>query len=788
MIFFDQFRRRARLTDQHRMYRSFIASCLLGAVLAWPSTAAAQGTASNCNLESFDKIDLVQDSSGRVVRREARGSLERPVEARCGEVLLIAREIDHLLAENRLLVRGNVVFQQAGTRIVAARGEFDLEARTGFFESASGTLQLTDRQIDKTLFGSQEPEAVFTADRIEKIGPKTYRLTRAVFSACVQPTRRWEVTSSQLTFTVDKHAIMRNAVLRVKEVPMLYMPVFYYPIHEDGRATGFLMPSYGRSTFHGFSLSNAFFWAIGRSHDATLYHDWFTSSGQGFGADYRFVGGPNSRGDARFYMIREKAQFADDGTLLTGARRSYDMRGHITQNLPGGLKFQAQADYFTDVATQQLYQVDLSSFAQRSRGYRLDLGGSWGRLRAWAQADRNDVFYGTESAASVRYEPRTNISISEAPLFGTPFRFGATFDAMKAVRFEDLNKPETRIGIFRTDGKVTLSVPLRLGSALSLNARASMQRTDWDLSRDPVTGQFVKVPITRRIAETSVSIRGPNFVRVFNTPRSGFAERFKHVIEPYVTVQRTTAFDHFNQVVQFDSVDTMLGGLTRVTYGVTNSLLARIRQAEGAPAIREVLSVAVSQTYYTNKLAASYDQQYQSSFANLYSYTPPPSNYSPVRASVEFKPSNSLGSQFGLEYDTQFRAVRSYNASFNTSHPMFEVNSTWSKRQFIPGLRGYDNPLTADHFVTAGARVRKPAGGASIGYAATYDVLRERFLQQRFSGFYNGQCCGVSVDYAVTNLKHVGLRNDKRISISLTLAGIGSFTNPLGVFGNNGQR
>lgn len=770
------------------MYRSFLASCLLGAVLAWPATAAAQGS---CQFESYDTFLNVPEGGGssRIVRREFRGSVDRPIEARCsGDVLLIAKEIDHLVVEDRVVVRGNVVFQQSGTRIVAARGEFDLKARTGFFEAASGTLQLTDRQIDKTLFASQEPEAVFTADRIEKIGPKTYRLTRAVFSACVQPTRRWEITSSQLTFTVDKHAIMRNAVLRVKEVPLLYMPLFYYPIHENGRATGFLMPSYGRSTFQGFSLSNAFFWAIGRSHDATFYHDWFTSSGQGFGADYRFVGGPNSRGDARFHMIRQKAKLADDGTLISAARRSFDVRGNITQSLPGRLRFNAQADYFTDVATQQLYQVDLASFAQRSRGYRVDLGGNWGRIRTWVQADRNDVFYGTSTAASIRYQPRANISISEAPLLGTPFRFGASFDAMKAIRYDDLNAPASRLEIFRTDGKVTLSLPLRLGSALSLNTRASIQRTDWDLSRDPETGVFVKVPLSRRIAETSVNIRGPVFVRVFNTPGSGFAERLKHVIEPYVTVRRTTAFDRFSQVVQFDSVDTILGGLTRVTYGVTNSLLARIRQAEGAPAIREVLQVSVSQTYYTNKLAASYDQQYQSSYANLYSYQPPPSNLSPVRLTVELKPSTSLSGQFGLEYDTQFRAVRNYNASFNAGHPVFELNGNWSKRQFIPGLRSYDNPLNADHFVTLGGRVRKPSGGASIGYTTTYDVLRERTLQQRVSGFYNGQCCGVSVDYAVTNLKHIGLRNDKRISISLTLAGVGSFTNPLGVFGNNGQR
>ena len=56
-------------------------------------------------------------------------------------------------------------------------------------------------------------------------------------------------------------------------MPVFYLPVFYYPIHKEDRATGFLIPIYGSSTIRGQTLSNAFFWAINRSQDATLYHD-----------------------------------------------------------------------------------------------------------------------------------------------------------------------------------------------------------------------------------------------------------------------------------------------------------------------------------------------------------------------------------------------------------------------------------------------------------------------------------------------------------------------------------
>lgn len=744
----------------------------------------------NCEIGSFMSAEVRPDPARPAgsSRREIRGQDGVPIEVRCGDVQLIAQEIDYLMPEERLIARGQVVFQQTGTRIAAERGEFDIKTRTGFFENASGTLQLTDRQIDRSLFGTQEPEAFFSADRIEKSGPRTYKLTNAVFTACVQPSRRWELTSSRMTFTVDKYAILYNAVLQVKDVPLLYLPLFYYPIHEDGRATGFLMPSYGSSTFRGFSLSNAFFWAISRSADATVYHDWFAKTGHGFGADFRYVASPEARGDARVFVIREKARTAEDGTVTTPARQSFEVRGSLSQNLPGRIRLQARADYFSDATTQQLYQVDLAAFSRRSRYFGADASGNWGRIRVAAQAERNDVFYGTTTASSYRYQPKVNVSVSEAPLLRTKVTVGGSFDTMNVVRYDDVDRPETRSGVFRTDGNAIVRAPLSLGSALTLNGSVSVRRTTWNKSRDPKSGLFLETPLTRNLFELNGRIVGPVFTRIFDTPGNKFVERFKHVIEPSVNIRKRSAFTRFNEVVQFDSVDTIVGGVTQVTYGVTNRVLARVRQGDAPAVVREVMSVDVSQTYYTDALAASYDLQYQSSFAGLFAYFAPPSKFSPLRGSVSLKPTPALMGEFGLEYDTQVKAVRTYRASVNATHPAFDLNGSWSKRQVIPGLAGFDNPASADHFLSLSTRVKQPRGGASAGYSMTYDILRERILQQRISGFYNAQCCGVAFDYAVTNLSHLGLRDDKRFSFSFTLAGIGSFTNLLGVFGDNGRQ
>ncbi len=763
---------------------------LLVVALVWPATTSAQQiTVGGCTFV-FDSIASVADPKDekKVLRVEYRGLGGQPVEAKCPDAQVFAQEIDYSDAENRLDLRGQVVFQQAGARITAATGTFDLKTRNAVFEQASGTLLLTDRQLDRTLFGAMEPEAFFTADRIEKTGPRTYKLVNPTFTTCVQPSRRWQIKAGSMTLTIDRYAVMRNAVLQVKDVSVMYLPLFYYPIQEDDRATGFLMPGYGSSTYRGFTLSNAFFWAINRSSDLTVYHDWFTKSGHGVGADYRYVGAAGSAGNARVYAIDEQQLLSDDGaTVISPGRRSYEFRGNLTQALPAGIRLQGRANYFTDVTTQQLYQTDLSAFTNRSRSFGLDATGGWGRLRASAQAERNDVFYGSV-AASTRTQPRLNLSITEAPIGRTKVYVGGSFDTLSLVKYSDVEKPETRQGIFRTDGQLAIRAPYSLGSALTLTAGLNARRTDWNARQDPITKERIDEPISRQLLEVQVRAVGPVFSRIYNTEGSAWVERVKHVIEPSLTVMRRSAFDAFEEVIPFDpSVDLIVGG-TSLTYGVTNRILARVRQADGAPAVvRDLLSLDIQQTYNSNQKATAYDQQIFGGLGDQSSQLPPESNFTPVRLTLNATPSATISGQFGLEYDTTFKAVRSFRASANVTQPRFDFTGSWTKQQVIPGLPGYSASY-APHSISFSGRVRQEGGRASLSYSTILDIFNDRMLQHHFGAFYNAQCCGISVDYLWRNLSHYGLRNDKRFSVSISLAGIGSFVNPLGVFGNNGRQ
>ena len=141
-------------------------------------------------------------------------------------------------------------------------------------------------------------------------------------------------------------------------MPLFYVPAMYFPINKEDRSTGFLMPVYGTSTIRGSSFSNAFFWAINRSQDLTLMHDWFTKTGQGYGGEYRYVASAGSNGEFRMYRLNEReTTFQQSGQDITQpARQSFEIRTNVVQALPGGFRARGSVDYFSDVTVQQQYQ------------------------------------------------------------------------------------------------------------------------------------------------------------------------------------------------------------------------------------------------------------------------------------------------------------------------------------------------------------------------------------------------------------------------------------------------
>jgi hypothetical protein len=696
--------------------------------------------------------------------------------------------VDFYIDESRLVATGNVVFSSGGGRIAAERVEFNTEEMTGVFYEADGSTEIVE-DVEPSMFGTTEPEMRFWGEIIEKTGPRSYRLTRGGFTSCVQPTPRWQVSASSVTINLDEYAILRNSVLSVKGVPLFYLPVMFYPIQEDDRATGILMPTYGASTIRGQSISNALFMAFNRSHDATVFHDFFSSTGQGMGAEYRYVAGPGSQGNAETYLLNERELVVPDlfgvGTETTlPARRSYNLRGNATHRFSDAIRARGQIDYFSDVTVHQTYQTDIYQASNSSRTLGGNLTGSWGAYTLSGTADFNETFFGADDSSQYGAGPRVGFDQSERALGSSPVYFAFSSEYANLLRTTRFGSQEIDSGLNRFDVNPTVRVPLTRWPFLTLNSSVGWQQTYWTESIDEMTQEQVENSISRSFLDMQTQVTGPVFVKVWDTPNSGYSERMKHVIEPWFNLRRVTAIENFDQIVQLEGTDSIVGQVTQFSYGLNNRLYARRSEGDGPSVAQEILTVGIEQTYYTDANAAQFDRNFQTSFQGGDN----PTNFSPVSLVVRAGPTSELSGTLRAEYDAQFGAIRQISADAGIEVGGW-LNQTagWSQRRFIDGLSGFDDPRFLDHYLNSFTNLRTKGNRMGGVYQFNYDIQRGRHLQQRVVWYYNAQCCGLSVEYQSFNLEGLGARvrvdRDRRFNLSFTLAGLGTFSNMLGAFG-----
>lgn len=118
----------------------------------------------------------------------------------------------------------------------------------------------------------------------------TSTFTDPTWSTCPRDTQTWSLKASSLT--VDRNiarATARHATLRIKGVPIFYIPYFTFPT-DDQRASGFLTPSAHLDEGSGLVVNIPYYWNIAPNQDATFALRPMTKRGVMLGAEYRYLG------------------------------------------------------------------------------------------------------------------------------------------------------------------------------------------------------------------------------------------------------------------------------------------------------------------------------------------------------------------------------------------------------------------------------------------------------------------------------------------------------------------
>ena len=288
--------------------------------------------------------------------------------------------------------------------------------------------------------------------------------TKPVATACRGDCPFWHFTWRDATVDPGKNVSGHGIAFRFRNVPVLYLPRFSMPTESKERSSGFLIPSIARSTTKGFSIRQAFFWAMGRSYDTTFIGEYYTKRGPAGTIDFRGVPNPNS-------SIEVSTLFAVDREQQGG----YRTRIRMFSDLGGNWRGVANADITSSFEFRQVYEDGfnvISSPIEQSTAFltRNRPGSSINFLY-----NRTAVFYPNEPSTTLRKFPAVDVQLPTKDIGGpipVYFSMEGSVTGM-ARRDSEINTP----ALMRVDIHPTIEIPVLRSSLLTWSHEVGVRET-----------------------------------------------------------------------------------------------------------------------------------------------------------------------------------------------------------------------------------------------------------------------------------------------------------------------
>jgi LPS-assembly protein len=647
---------------------------------------------------------------------------------------------------HRLVAEGNVVFIRGEERLAGDRLEMD-DTGHGFLTNAVGFV---------------EPGVFIEGSRIERIDDKTYKVKGGHFTSCSQPSPRWGMQASSAVIEVDDKVKMANALFKLKGVPIFYLPYMIYPISHDGRATGFLFPHFGYSSYRGFNTGTGFFWVMGRSADQTFYMDYWSKLGYGYGHELRYVEDGPSHGTFRTYVFDVKGASSLD----------YDIDWNALQVLPGSVKAAVNVRQYSDLLFQQRYQDDFNAATTRTQRWSGSLEKDLKLAVLSAYADTTSTYFGTDYTHVNGRLPGLSLRRFPRQIGWGKVVVGLDAAAERLQYGDSTNEDYWS----RFDVAPYVSRPFSL-SFLDFTPSVRYRYTHYGSSYQENEDGINVIdgpPLDRRFFEAQVEMRGPTFAKVWDTPGFGYSPRLKHTIGPEITWTYRTRVDDFYSIPKFDGNDYFLG-TDQISYALVQRFFAKRRGPSGRLQAYEFLTWRLQQTYYAQISDGqnNFDPNYSSS-----AFGPgfKPEHLSPLSSRLRLRPTPAFSVDYQVEYDVNYEQFRRNSVYSTLSLPRASLQVGWSR-----SLRLSENPderTVGAHTLRGSTVLELVPKRLSLEGSADYDVKNDILYQLRAQLRYSVQCCGFTLEHIRFNYNG---RDERQWRFNLNLANIGSMGNFLGV-------
>ena len=172
-------------------------------------------------------------------------------------------------------LQGNVQFREPGMLLLGSNAEIDIDSKEVTINNATYVLhEAAVRGSAKTL--------IRTNDGVITINDATY-------STCEPGDSTWQMATTEIAIDQQSgFATVKNARLRVKDIPVFYFPWIKFPIN-DQRSSGLLFPTINSSTDNGFDYAQPIYWNLAPDYDATITPRLMQERGVGIEVELRHL-------------------------------------------------------------------------------------------------------------------------------------------------------------------------------------------------------------------------------------------------------------------------------------------------------------------------------------------------------------------------------------------------------------------------------------------------------------------------------------------------------------------
>ena len=767
------------------------------------SQGAVQGTPTDQLAVESAKQSASGPDNARVFLYEGN------VDARIGTYRLQADKVTVYEAQNRIVAEGSVVFDQADQqRITGSRADWNYRTKTGYFENSTG---FTNQTQDGT-------RVYFTADRVEKISLDTIVAINVQVTACDEDVPKWSFHARKATIKTGDRVRVYSPSMKLKNIPVFYLPYASVSIKPRDRASGFLTPTFGGSGAKGARLSTAYYQTLGRSADFTFRSDIYTQRGLGFGGDLRTRANSRSYLNVGFYAVKDRifGPTADAAHPDQGGSSLYVDGVHYFKN---GFIAASDVNVTSNLAFRQVFSDNIQQAISPEE-----------TSQVFINKDHNEYSFNflartqvtSLTNARIRTRQLPSISIDKRPAIVSFFKSlplyfsfsGAAEGVSRKETVEDLVQFVNDVGgnpiitpsiVQRLDLHPRFELPLNF-AGWSVTASGAGRVTFYSNSLDPNTRDVLSRNLTRSYGEFELDVRPPAFAKDFQHRGGGFF--FRHVIEPYFTYRKISGINNFDRIIRFDYVDA-IADTNEIEFGIANRFFTR-RSTENVsdvpvkttdeqdkPALSsqpyEALTITLRAKYFFDPFFGGAlepgrrNQFYPLNTLTGFVYGGVPRRFSPANVDVRYRPRRNLFADLRSDLDTHGGGLRSLSTTFGLTRSLIQIFQSFyytraidldaslarfaDARGFEPGtLRGSQWSPS----VFLGNRERGFFGGASFFFDFQKRPGRgdSSLISSTITVGHSWDCCAVATQFSSFN---VGLRKENRVVFSFRLNGIGSF-------------